>query len=324
MINLNRDINSFNNIINNNKSFMVVSHISPDGDAIGSLLSMTLALKKIGKKVYPVINDVLPEKYSFLPEFEKISKIPPKKCDVAICLDCGDEKRLGLTNDIREIADIVVNIDHHKSNTLFANFNYVYPDASSVGEIMYFFVTGFTKIDSDIAKCIYTAIITDTGSIGYSNTNPVCLKILARLIQIGVKPDYIRRRVFDIKSLEYIKLLGLVLNTLEIFDDGRIACLYVTEQMMKKTNAKDEDTAGLINYARDIEDVEVAILFKEKENKTKVGFRSNKWVDVSKIAEKFGGGGHAKASGCTLNFNLSRSQKIVVDAVRHYLMEVES
>lgn len=324
MINLKNDIDVFNNIIDKYKNFMVVSHISPDGDAIGSLLSMTLALKKIKKNVYPVINDVIPERYSFLPGFKQITRFPPKKCDIAICLDCGDEKRLGFVDRVNDMANLVVNIDHHKSNTFFGDINYVYPEASSVGEIMFFFIKSFAKIDLDIAKCIYTAILTDTGSVGYSNTNSVCLRILARLIEIGVKPDYIRRQVFDIKSLEYIKLLSFTLNSLEILHDGKIACLYVTDEMMKKSNAKDEDTTGLINYARDIEGVEVALLFKEKEDTVKVGFRSNNWVDVSKIAEKFGGGGHARASGCTLNLSLEKSRDIVINAVKQYFMEVES
>lgn len=130
--------------------------------------------------------------------------------------------------------------------------------------------------------------------------------------------------MFDMKSLEYIKLLGLTLNTLEILDDGKIACLYVTEQMMRKSNAKDQDTAGIINYARDIEGVEVALFFKEKEAQTKVGLRSNNWLDVSKIAEQLGGGGHARASGCTINFGLSKSRKIVLNIVRQHLMEEET
>lgn len=320
MTNKKLDFNTFNKIIKNNKSFIIVSHVIPDGDAIGSILAMTLALEKVGKKVYPVIKDKLPEKYSFLPGSERISNNLPEKCDVAICLDCGDEERLGLKDDVKTIADIIVNIDHHKSNSFFGNFNFVDPQASSVGEILYFFIIEF--IDIDIANCIYTSIITDTGSIGYSNTNSTCLNVLAKLIEIGVKPDLIRRKVFDTRSLESLKLLKLTLDTLEVLNDGKIACLYITDNIMKKSNAKDEDTDGLINYARDLKGVEVALLFKEREDNTvKVGLRSNEWVDVSIIAESFGGGGHARASGCTLKADLLKSRKMMINAVKKYMVE---
>lgn len=316
------DIKTFNKILDVNKNFMIVSHITPDGDAIGSLLAMTLALEKIGKKVFPIIRDKLPKKYSFLPGFDKISEQLPGKCDVAICLDCGDKERLGFNKDIKSISNLVLNIDHHKSNSFFGDLNFVFPNASSVGEIIYFFISSFTEIDLNIANCIYTSIITDTGSIGYSNTNSTSLRVLAKLVEIGVKPDYIRRKVFDIKTLEYLKLLKLTLDTLEILNNGKVACLYITDHIMKKSNAKDEDTDGIINYARDLEDVEVAVLFKErKDNTIKVGLRSNEWVDVSIIAKSFGGGGHARASGFTLQTDLANSRRTVLDSIEKYMME---
>lgn len=317
------DIKTLNKVLDENKNFMIVSHITPDGDAIGSLLAMTLALEKIGKKVIPVIRDKLPKKYSFLPGFDKISEEqPPVRCDVSICLDCGDKERLGFDKDIKSMSNLVVNIDHHKSNSFFGDLNFVFPNASSVGEIVYFYISSFTEIDLDIANCIYTSIITDTGSIGYSNTNSTSLRVLAELVEIGVKPDYIRRKVFDIKTIEYLKLLKLTLDTLEISNNGKIACLYITNCIMKESNAKDEDTDGIINYARDLEDVEVAVLFKEREDNTiKVGLRSNEWVDVSIIAKRYGGGGHARASGFTLNTDLAKSRRMVLDSIEKYMME---
>jgi len=182
--------------------------------------------------------------------------------------------------------------------------------------MVYRLIDGKIDIDYDIALNLYTAIITDTGSIKYSNTTPSSLKILANLVDKGVKPDYVSRHVFERRSLASIKLLKSVLNTLEISADGKIASLLITRDMLRDSGASEEDTDGMINYAREIEGVEVAVIFKENEDSLiRVGFRSNEWVDVSMIAAKFNGGGHPRAAGCVLKFPLQEARGIVLDAI---------
>ncbi|HHV83576.1 MAG TPA: bifunctional oligoribonuclease/PAP phosphatase NrnA [Tepidanaerobacter syntrophicus] len=310
------NLGSFNEILKSNKSFTIASHVDPDGDSIGSVLSLTLALKKMGKCAEPVIIDKIPEKYKFLPGNKLISNQFSSRSDVLISLDSSDINRLGLNEDIRDYGNIIVNIDHHKNNALFGDLNIVDSSASSAGEIVYQLIKDKIKIDHDIAINIYTSIITDTGSARYSNTTPLCLRILADLVDIGVKPDYVSRQVFEKRTLSSIKLLKLALDTLELLENNKIAAMYITQEMLEVSKAMEEETEGIINYAREIDGVEVAVLFREKEKSvTKVGLRSNEWVDVSKIAEKFNGGGHLRAAGCIVELPINQARAVVLNAV---------
>jgi len=316
------DGDAFYKLLEENNTFMITSHIDPDGDSVGSVLALTLALLKMGKQAVPVINDDIPNKYKFLPGCELIVKEIPGSYDVLIALDCGDVDRLGFNTPLKKYSPVVVNIDHHKSNSYFGDFNIVDCNASSVGEIIYRLLVSKVDIDYDIALNIYTSIITDTGSIKYSNTTPSCLWILANLVDKGIRPDYVSRQVFERRSLASVKLLKSVLNTLEISADGKIASLFITQAMIKDANANEEDTDGIINYAREIEGVEVAVLFRESDNSTiKVGLRSNEWVDVSIIASKFNGGGHPRAAGCQIKLPLRETYKMVLDAIKLAIME---
>lgn len=310
------NLGGFNEIVKSNRSFTIVSHVDPDGDSIGSVLSLTLALKKMGKCAKPVIIDKIPEKYKFLPGNKLISNQFSSKSDVLISLDSSDITRLGLNKDMRDYGNIIVNIDHHKNNALFGDLNIVDSSASSAGEIVYQLIKDKIKIDHDIAINIYTSIITDTGSARYSNTTSLCLRILADLVDIGVKPDYVSRQVFEKRTLSSIKLLKLALNTLELSENNKIAAIYITQEMLEASKAMEEETEGIINYAREIDGVEVAVLFREEEKSvTKVGLRSNEWVDVSKIAEKFNGGGHLRAAGCIVEFPINQARAVVLNAV---------
>lgn len=316
------DVTAFYDVIKKNASFMVTSHIAPDGDSIGSALAMTLALLKIGKQAVPVINDDIPKKYEFLPGSNLIKKDISGNFDVIIALDSGDIERLGFRKKLNEFGRMTVNIDHHKSNTNYGDLNIVDGDASSVGEIIYRLLDGKVEIDYDIAVNIFTSIVTDTGSMRYSNTTPQSLKILAKLVDEGVRSDFISRQVFEKRSLSAIALLKSVLNTLEISADGKVASIYITKDMMEAAGAKEEETDGIINYAREIEGVEVAVFFKEhEESLIKVGFRSNEWVDVRKIAEEFSGGGHTRAAGCSIKLPLEKTREVVLNTVKMHMLE---
>jgi len=316
------DVTAFYELLEKNHTFMITSHIAPDGDSVGSVLALTLALLKNGKKAVPVINDDIPKKYKFLPGSNQILKETSGNYDVIIALDCGDIERLGFDSQLNEYGRIIINIDHHKSNSYFGDLNLVDSDASSVGEILYRLLDGKVEVDYDIALNLFTSIITDTGSIRYSNTTPTSLRILSDLVDKGVRPDYVSRQVFERRSLGSITLLKSVLNTLEISANGKIASLFITKDMLKAAEADEEDTNGVINYAREIEGVEVAVLFKEvEESIIKVGFRSNEWVDVSTIAAKFNGGGHQRAAGCQIKLPLKETQEIVLNAIKLAIKE---
>lgn len=184
--------------------------------------------------------------------------------------------------------------------------------------MIYRLLDGRVELDYDIALNLYTSIITDTGSIKYSNTTPLSIRILADLVDKGVRPDYVSRQVFEMRSPASIKLLKSVLSTLEISADGKVATLYITQEMLKTANADEDDTDGMINYAREIEGVEVAAIFRETDDSViKVGLRSNEWVDVSMIAAKFNGGGHPRAAGCQVKLPLKEAREIVLKAINH-------
>lgn len=318
------DKSTFYNLLKQNKTFIVSAHISPDGDSLGSILAMTRVLSKLDKEVIPIVNDDIPKKYAFLPGIDLIKKADNdiRVCDILISLDCGDENRLGFKGELRDYAKKIINIDHHKSNSLFGDLNIVDSNASSTGEIIYRLLEGEIKVDYEMALCLFTSIVTDTGSLRYANTTSRALKILADLIDKGVKPDVVSRNVFEQRSFESIKLLTLALNTLEILERGKVACIYVTKEMFQASGAKEEDTDGIINYAREIEGVEVALFFKEQADSTvKVGLRSNEWVDVRRVAENFKGGGHVRAAGCSLNLGLQDTKEAVLNTVRNFLAE---
>ncbi len=316
------DVTAFHEAIKNNNSFVITSHIDPDGDSIGSILALTLALLKKGKKAVPVVNDDIPKKYEFLPGSNLITKGISDNYDALVAVDSSDIERLGFRKELDKYTNVVINIDHHKSNTRFGNLNIVDSNASSAGEIIYKLLNGKTEIDYDIALNLFTSIVTDTGSMRYSNTTSLTLRILADLVDKGVKPNYVSRQVFEKRSIGSINLLKLALDTLELSADNKVASIYITKEMLEITGALEEDIDGIINYAREIEGVEVAVLFREKEESlTKVGFRSNEWIDVSKIAEKFNGGGHLRAAGCIVEIPLEKARKIVLNTVGMYIME---
>lgn len=324
MRNSNMDFTLFHAILEKNNTFLITSHVDPDGDALGSMLALYYALIKIGKKVILVKNDKTPDKYLFLPGIDRIQNFCNEKVDIIITLDCGSIERLGFTTDLKAYGDFIVNIDHHKNGNLFGDLNYIDSNASSVGEILYYLIKEITSIDYNIALCLYTSIVTDTGSMRYSNTTPSSLRILAEFIELGIKPDYVSRQVFENRSLPSILLLKETLNTLEIIADGQIATMYITKDMLKKCEAQEEDINGIINYAREIKNVEVAVLLSEQQNNlVKVSFRSNEWVNVNCIAEEFNGGGHARAAGCTIDKPLAEAKDIILKSVKRYFKQIK-
>jgi len=315
-------LNKIGDIIKRNKSFAVVSHIIPDGDAIGSTLGLYNFLSEIGKDVDVFNPDKLPSKFNFLPGFFDVKDTLVKRhYDCIFVLDCSDKDRLGPLVELLNMADVVINIDHHISNDLFADINYVDTNAGAVGEIIYNLIriNGF-EISHNTAMCLYTSIVTDTGGFKYSNTTSMTLNIAGDLINTGIDFPEINRILFDSLTAQQVKLLSRVTSTLELYNNNSIAMLHVTKDMMEECGANENDASEMVNYARDIDTVEVGVFIKEVEKgKFRVSLRSKNKIDVRIIAEKFNGGGHIRAAGCTVYGDLDEvKNKVLNEIINHW------
>lgn len=305
------------------ESIAILPHVFADGDALGSSIALTLALRQLGKNVKVYIEEEIPHTFNFLPgkEYVEVFKGQAEEFDLILILDTGDLARLGRRIDIFNKNDLTINIDHHTTNTEFASINHVKTTAAAVGEIIYQLIKRMgINIDENISTCLYVAIATDTGGFRYSNTTALTHQITADLINNGVDVSKISQLVFETIPYKKVKLMGVAIETIEILEKGKLAFITVTEEMMKKTDASEEDCDGLVNIARNIEGVEVAILIRQRsDNEFKINFRSQNYVDVSAIASKYSGGGHRKAAGCTLKGNIEEIKQMLNKDVREVL-----
>lgn len=304
--------------------FIVTCHVHPDGDAIGSLLAIGFVLKRLGKQVELVCSEGVPSVYLFLEGNELIKKerdhsVTP---EVLILVDCAEKDRCAIDPEIWNLPGLtVINIDHHITNTGFGNLNLIDSQAAATGEVLYrlFSDAGIT-LNRAIATALYTAVATDTGFFRYSNTSAFALELAALLVkEYGVEPAKIAEQVHDQKSFNSIRLLGEVLCTLKVGIGGKVAWMVMDQPMLNRFQVENEETESFVNYARSIEGVEIGILFKElRPNEIKLSWRSSVAVDVSKLAAYFGGGGHARAAGCTINGPVDQVVKDVLKFVAEY------
>ena len=303
--------------------FLITAHVNLEGDSLGSQLGMKALLDSLGKTAVIVDNDAVPDHYKFLPKALEVSNKLDGEIDfeAAIILDCPTLKRIGKVRNLLAKGKFIINVDHHISNEKFGDINWVDPNASSAGEMVYKIYKemgiGLTK---ETALALYIAILTDTGSFNYDNTSSVTHEIAGELLGYGIDPASVSESVYERRSIADIKFLGLVLSTIKLNDSQDVAYLEITNKMLKITGADLVKSEGFVNYARSIEKVKVAIIFKEDANgKINVSFRSKGDVDVNKIASAFGGGGHVKASGCVAEGSLADVEKKVLDKVNEVL-----
>ncbi len=310
------------NEIKKSKNIYLASHINPDGDNIGSLLSLGMALKKLNKKVSIVKVDDIPRDYEFLPGLDLfIEPNISEPIDLFISLDSSDLERLGIGKEIALKANKIINIDHHVTNDNFGNINIVDPLASATGELVYDLITKLdVEIDSHIATCIYVAISSDTGSFMYDNTTRKTHLIAADLLDKGINKNEIIVNLYQSKSMGKTKLFIKALNSLEMYCNKRVGIITVTQEMLNECNTKMEDTEGIISFVRDIEGIEIACILKEfKEDEVKLSLRSKSIVDVSQICLIFNGGGHSRAAGCTINDNVENAKIIILNEIKKHL-----
>ena len=311
------------------RHILIVSHAEPDGDSVGSLLALGLALTKIGKSITLLNPSPIPAVYRFLPGADRIVQqiIKAEKFDLVIVLDCGGIDRIGdAAADVSKIP-MLINIDHHVSNTGFGQAQFVDTTACATAEIIYRLINVLNiPCDKDIATSIYTGILTDTGSFRFSNTNRASFVISSAMIDAGVEPHRVAQHVFGTYSLGRMKLLNMALNSIEISENGKLSMMTITRSMLNTTGTNSEDLDGMINYARRIEDVKVAALIHEIKNgggkfinmnRYHVSLRSDSSVDVAKIASKFGGGGHTSAAGFQIESTLVALKTTVIELAKN-------
>lgn len=306
--------------INKFKNIAITYHTSPDGDALGSALALLRALKKYGKNPYIVSKDTIGKDFAYL-NFENDIKgevVEVKdETECLITVDCGNVERLSGDFDFENKKYFVINIDHHLSNDKFGDINYVDTSAAATAEIIYKLIKNMNiDIDKDIASCLYTSLLTDTGCFKHSGTSKTTHEIAGELISTGIDFTNIRRELFENKSKNKIQLYGKVINNLEFLNDDKLCIMTLTMDMLKELNLEGEDTSDVLSLASQINTVEVVVLLKETEEKIKVSLRAKNYFDVRNIAEQFNGGGHIKASGCAIaNVKLNEAKNKIVEAI---------
>lgn len=309
-------------LIRSKKTFVLTTHVNPDGDGLGAQSALYVALKRLGKKVHVVNHDPLPPRYFFLPfanAYRQSDKIPPH--DVCVVMDAGDFTRIreGVR---REEFKILVNIDHHYSNNYYGDYNLVMPKVAATGEVVYRLIQQLkVKIDKPITESIYVSLVTDTGGFRNSNTTPDALRLAAELMEKGANASEVNRKIFSGISKEAMELNRVSLGKIKLYDAGQIGTMTLSQSDLKKTGAVDDDTENLVNQIGKIDTVKISAFLKERtDGRVKLSLRSgSEKVNVANIAKHFQGGGHAYAAGAVLAGPLKTALENVLKVSKKFL-----
>ena len=318
---------SFQNIIGEIKkadSVLIYTHVLMDGDTLGSAVALCKALRVMNKTAFILIEDAIPEYLSFLD-----SELCTFDCDVilepdlSIAVDCTDIERFEKRRDKFLQGKVKICIDHHHTSGYFADFNYVDEHSASTGELIYKLIGLLdVVVDKQMAEALYVAITTDTGNFQYSNTTAESHRTVAELFEIGIDLGKISVELYQNVRPEKLKLTGEILKTLEMYCDGQVALAIVTQKVLTETNSTIEESEGIVETLRSIRGVEISVFMKEiSENEIKIGMRAKSYANVAGITQKFGGGGHIKAAGCTINASLADAKALIVQEVEKYFNE---
>ncbi len=303
------------------QTIVVLAHESPDGDAIASSLSVMHVLEQLGKKVDVVIPEY-PIDFNFLPGAEKIlAKGKEEPYELAISVDCTDLRRLAGGKEYFEPAKKTIQIDHHSVNSMFADLNYVDPVAPACCQVLIAMFEYYElEITKELATCILTGIITDTGGFKYNTVTAETFEFIAELLNKGINISDTYRKALQIVSKKKFEITKVALNRLELLEDGKIAFTYITKEEQEELGLEVGDHEGIVEQGRDIEGVEVSIFLRQTPNGAyKASFRSNDYVNVADICLMFGGGGHFHAAGCTLDLPLEQVKEKLLAQTKLYL-----
>ncbi len=328
---LEQDLRKAVDVVRAARRVLILSHLHPDIDTLGSALAMHHALSRMGKETVVFNDSGVPPTMKFLPGSEVVvTKVNARsRFDCTLALDSGNRDRFGgplMDEKQRERLGVIIKIDHHKFGEVFADIDLTDTDSASTGELVYRFLKHYpVEPDEIIATNIYSAIVSDTGFFNYSNTSPGAMRDAADMLEHGVKPWMVSRAINENKEVADLQILADVLQTLQISDCGRFATLYVTQEMKKLRNAHTYMLEGFVNYARSIKGVEVSALLREEgEGLWKASLRSAGNVDVAEICAKLGGGGHANAAGCHMNGTLPSVRKKLEGLVMKRLARLDT
>ena len=303
------------------ETIVLLTHETPDGDAIGSSLAMKLALEKLGKKAELIMSSYA-KTFDYLPEVNDIKKESRiEEYDLAISLDCATLKRLD-NKEYFEKAKKTIVIDHHGSNNMYGDINYVNPVAPACSEILLAMFSYYgIEVDVKIGTCLMTGIITDTGGLQYPSTTADTFEYAAELLRKGVDIADICKRTLQTKTKANFELTKRVMDRMELLEDGKVAFSYIDQKDMNEVNAEEGDHEGLVNIGRNIDGVEVSIFIRQKENENayKVSMRSGSYVNVSDVCLMFGGGGHPRAAGALIQGSVEQVKDKLVNEVKKYL-----
>jgi bifunctional oligoribonuclease and PAP phosphatase NrnA len=314
------DLNAIADALQQHERFLVVTHENPDGDALGSLLAATLALRQLGKDalMYLPGQTPLPREYAFMPLDELVREPPADAADrVLLAVDCAKEDRIGDAAAISR-APLVIDIDHHHDNTRFGDVNLIVPDASSTGEVLrdVLAVLG-VGLTPELAEPLYIALVTDTGRFQYANTTPKALRLAAELVEAGADIHAVFQEVYESVEFAKLKLLASALGRAEVLEGGRIVVSHLLRSDFVEAGASEPYSEGIIDYLRAVEGAELAVLVREQLNEAALAYKGSlrssiDELDVSAIARRFGGGGHRQAAGFSTDLPLPE----IVDQIR--------
>ena len=307
--------------IHSSHRFLIASHVSPDGDAVGSMIALAHLLRSLGKECFLYNPSGLPERFAWLGTSFPIQDEPPTfPVDWTIILDCGDLERAGSELQSSIDPQRVINIDHHQGNPKFGKVNWVESGRSSVGEMVGLLARDFRiSLGGPLGEALYLALVTDTGSFSYSNTSPETLRLAADILADGLDLDRFNANLQRQWSLSKVRLHGKAMQQASLAAGGRIGVIRVDGSMLEETGATLEDCEGLVNYLRQVKGVLVSLSLREEESSIKFSLRSWGDVDVQAIALEFGGGGHVNAAGGSVASSLTEAEHHLVESISRYL-----
>jgi phosphoesterase RecJ-like protein len=304
-------------LIEKHERFAITSHIRPDGDSLGSSLALCWILRGLGKDAEVIMCDCVPHAYCKLPGADQVRVVHDidRAYDAVFVIECSDVSRPGLPS-LKD--QFVVNIDHHSTTALFGNLNWIDSTAAAVGEMIYNLAKAIgAKINAEIASCVYAALLTDTGSFHFSNTTERTFKIASDLVRHGAQPAKLSQAIFYNYPYAKVMLTGAVLSTLQRDESGRIAWITMSKDAMDRIGASEDDSDGIITYPLTVGDVEAVAFFRDLGNSTyRISLRSKNRVNVARVAESFGGGGHANAAGFTSKADYETLSREVIEKLR--------
>ena len=314
------DYGAINRIIKKHKKFLVTTHANPDADAVCSAVAVSLYLKAQGKTVYTINSDDVPSWLKFLPKSQMMKKIKKGQkinYDVAFVLDCGDLQRVGSVLHLIDKTKMLINIDHHVTNKSFGDLNIVLPMASSTAEIIYGFLKKIGhRLSRETAILFYAGIMTDTGSFRFENTTAYTHQIASELLKFSFSVPDLYNRLYEGIPVRDLNDFVDVLSMVKLFNNNQLACIELTQKDLKRFSGAFDLRDKIFSFLRSFKGVELIVIFTELgKQKTRVNFRSQSWFNVAKLAGRFGGGGHVRASGSTVSEPLAVVKNKIISAI---------